>query len=201
MNVFICILACGHSWHLSCLHASPHHPYTQSQPAADLCLPVVGPYHSHPSDLKHRFHRHQSSTSLHGSFNHNHVQDTNLPLVTEEHDENSDGKGPVYDPKQDVFVSLFVSLHGNGALTCEVALRRFPICFLPVWEFADNQMRRGDYRQTTINTIYPKQKSVINLIRLEFTQVSEPSYQNGDKNGDKSNSGPTCSRLQLALRL
>eukprot|EP00066_Takifugu_rubripes_P021534 XP_011610800.1 PREDICTED: anion exchange protein 3 [Takifugu rubripes] len=57
--------------------------------------------HSHPSDLKHRFHRHQSSASLHGSFNHNHVQDTNLPLVTEEHDENSDGKGPVYDPKQD----------------------------------------------------------------------------------------------------
>uniref|UniRef100_A0A674MIM0 Anion exchange protein n=1 Tax=Takifugu rubripes TaxID=31033 RepID=A0A674MIM0_TAKRU len=50
--------------------------------------------HSHPSDLKHRFHRHQSSASLHGSFNHNHVQDTNLPLVTEEHDENSDGKGP-----------------------------------------------------------------------------------------------------------
>ncbi|XP_056867620.1 anion exchange protein 3 isoform X2 [Takifugu flavidus] len=67
--------------------------------------------HSHPSDLKHRFHRHQSSASLHGSFNHNHVQDTNLPLVTEEHDENSDGKGPVYDPKQDVFVSLFKSLH------------------------------------------------------------------------------------------
>lgn len=67
-------------------------------------------FHSHPSDLKHRFHRHQSSTSLHGSFNHNHIQDTNLPLVTEEHDENSDGKGPVYDPKQDVFVTLFVSL-------------------------------------------------------------------------------------------
>lgn len=132
MNVFICILACSHYWHLSCLQASPHHLCTQllqSQPAADLCLPVVGPYHSHPSDLKHRFHRHQSSASLHGSFNHNHVQDTNLPLVTEEHDENSDGKGPVYDPKQDVFVSLFVSLHGNEALTCEVGLRRFPICF------------------------------------------------------------------------
>ncbi|TNN04459.1 hypothetical protein fugu_001488 [Takifugu bimaculatus] len=69
------------------------------------------PGQGHPSDLKHRFHRHQSSASLHGSFNHNHVQDTNLPLVTEEHDENSDGKGPVYDPKQDVFVSLFKSLH------------------------------------------------------------------------------------------
>ncbi|XP_027879296.1 anion exchange protein 3 isoform X1 [Xiphophorus couchianus] len=63
--------------------------------------------HSHPSDLKHRFHRHQSSASLHGSFNHNHVQETSLPLVAEENDD----KGPVYDPKQDVFVSLFKSLH------------------------------------------------------------------------------------------
>ncbi|XP_041662702.1 anion exchange protein 3 isoform X2 [Cheilinus undulatus] len=68
--------------------------------------------HSHPSDLKHRFHRHHSSSSLgHGSFNHNHVQDTNLPLVAEENEEHQDGKGPVYDPKQDVFVSLFKSLH------------------------------------------------------------------------------------------
>ncbi|XP_070831343.1 anion exchange protein 3 isoform X2 [Chaetodon trifascialis] len=67
--------------------------------------------HSHPSDLKHRFHRHQSSSSLHGPFNHNHVPDTNLPLVAEEHDEHQDNKGPVYDPKQDVFVSLFKSLH------------------------------------------------------------------------------------------
>ncbi|XP_075886703.1 anion exchange protein 3 isoform X1 [Nelusetta ayraudi] len=66
--------------------------------------------HSHPSDLKHRFHRHQSSGSLHGSFNHNHVQDTSEPLVAEEHDEEHD-KGPVYDPKQDVFSSLFKSLH------------------------------------------------------------------------------------------
>ncbi|XP_054908847.1 anion exchange protein 3 isoform X1 [Poeciliopsis prolifica] len=63
--------------------------------------------HSHPSDLKHRFHRHQSSASLHGSFNHNHVQETSRPLVAEENDD----KGPVYDPKQDVFVSLFKSLH------------------------------------------------------------------------------------------
>ncbi|XP_043988112.1 anion exchange protein 3 isoform X2 [Gambusia affinis] len=63
--------------------------------------------HSHPSDLKHRFHRHQSSASLHGSFNHNHVQETSLPQVAEENDD----KGPVYDPKQDVFVSLFKSLH------------------------------------------------------------------------------------------
>ncbi|KAM4558275.1 anion exchange protein 3 [Odontesthes bonariensis] len=67
--------------------------------------------HSHPSDLKHRFHRHQSSASLHGSFNHNHVQDTSLPVVAEEPDEHHDNKGPVYDPKQDVFVSLFKSLH------------------------------------------------------------------------------------------
>ncbi|XP_069010952.1 anion exchange protein 3 [Embiotoca jacksoni] len=67
--------------------------------------------HSHPSDLKHRFHRQQTSTSLHGGFNHNHVQDTSLPLVAEEHEEHPDNKGPVYDPKQDVFVSLFKSLH------------------------------------------------------------------------------------------
>ncbi|XP_077392049.1 anion exchange protein 3 [Festucalex cinctus] len=67
--------------------------------------------HSHPSDMKHRFHRHHSSSSLHGSFNHNNVQDTSLPLVAEEMDEHQDGKGPVYDPKQDVFVSLFKSLH------------------------------------------------------------------------------------------
>ncbi|XP_018552189.1 anion exchange protein 3 isoform X1 [Lates calcarifer] len=67
--------------------------------------------HSHPSDFKHRFHRHHSSSSLHGSFNHNHIPDTNLPLVAEEHDEHQDNKGPVYDPKQDVFVSLFKSLH------------------------------------------------------------------------------------------
>ncbi|XP_071347171.1 anion exchange protein 3 isoform X2 [Trachinotus anak] len=67
--------------------------------------------HSHPSDLKPRFHRHHSSSSLHGSFNHNHVHDTSLPLVAEEHDEHQDNKGPVYDPKQDVFVSLFKSLH------------------------------------------------------------------------------------------
>ncbi|KAM6979108.1 anion exchange protein 3 isoform 4-T5 [Tautogolabrus adspersus] len=66
----------------------------------------------HPSDLKHRFHRHHSSSSLgHGTYNHNHVQDTNLPLVTEDHDEHQDGKGLEYDPKQDVFVSLFKSLH------------------------------------------------------------------------------------------
>ncbi|XP_035031125.1 anion exchange protein 3 isoform X2 [Hippoglossus stenolepis] len=67
--------------------------------------------HSHPSDFKHRFHRHHSSSSLHGSLNHNHAPETNLPLVTEEHDEHQDNKGPVYDPKQDVFVSLFKSLH------------------------------------------------------------------------------------------
>ncbi|XP_075961710.1 anion exchange protein 3 isoform X2 [Anarhichas minor] len=67
--------------------------------------------HSHPSDLKHRFHRHQSSSSLHGSFNHNNVQDTNLPLVAEEQEEHQDNKGGVYDPKQEVFVSLFKSLH------------------------------------------------------------------------------------------
>uniref|UniRef100_A0A3Q3S430 Anion exchange protein n=1 Tax=Mastacembelus armatus TaxID=205130 RepID=A0A3Q3S430_9TELE len=49
--------------------------------------------HSHPSDFKHRFHRHHSSGSLHGSSNHNHVQETSLPLVAEEQEENQD-KGP-----------------------------------------------------------------------------------------------------------
>ncbi|XP_023806679.1 anion exchange protein 3 isoform X1 [Oryzias latipes] len=67
--------------------------------------------HSHPSDMKHRFHRHQSSGSLHASFNHNHSQDTSQPLVAEESEEHHEIKGPVYDPKQDVFVSLFKSLH------------------------------------------------------------------------------------------
>ncbi|XP_032385619.1 anion exchange protein 3 isoform X1 [Etheostoma spectabile] len=67
--------------------------------------------HSHPSDLKHFFHRHHSSSSLHGSFNHNHVPDSSQPLVAEEQEEHADGKGPVYDPKQDVFVTLFKSLH------------------------------------------------------------------------------------------
>lgn len=75
-------------------------------------LDVISPFvscHSHPSDLKHRFLRHHSSSSLHGSFNLNNVQETSLPLVAEEPEEHQDGKGGVYDPKQDVFVSLFVS--------------------------------------------------------------------------------------------
>lgn len=84
---------------------------------------------SHPSDLKHRFHRHQSSGSLHGSFNHNHVQDTSEPLVAEEHDEEHD-KGPVYDPKQDVFSSLFVSftlwLKVDQHMVYELVLTRLP---------------------------------------------------------------------------
>lgn len=66
-------------------------------------------FYSHPSDFKPRFHRRHSSSSLHGSFNNNHVQETNTPLVAEELDEHHDGKGPLYDPKQDVFVTLFVS--------------------------------------------------------------------------------------------
>uniref|UniRef100_A0A3Q2ZIA7 Anion exchange protein n=1 Tax=Hippocampus comes TaxID=109280 RepID=A0A3Q2ZIA7_HIPCM len=57
--------------------------------------------HSHPSDMKHRFHRHHSSSSLHGSVNPTRVQDTSLPLVAEEMEEHQDGKGPLYDPKQD----------------------------------------------------------------------------------------------------
>ncbi|CAL8387715.1 unnamed protein product, partial [Gadus morhua 'NCC'] len=71
----------------------------------------------HPSDMKHRFHRLQSTSSLQGSFNHqpNHLHptpppDTNLPPLAEDGEEHPD-KGPVYDPKQEVFVSLFKSLH------------------------------------------------------------------------------------------
>ncbi|KAJ0070521.1 hypothetical protein NL108_013962 [Boleophthalmus pectinirostris] len=60
--------------------------------------------HTHPSDMKHRFHRHHSTAS----FNHNHVDSSSLPLVIEEEHRE---KGPVYDPKQDVFTSLFTSLH------------------------------------------------------------------------------------------
>ncbi|KAK7938892.1 hypothetical protein WMY93_002218 [Mugilogobius chulae] len=66
--------------------------------------------HTHPSDLKPRFHRHHSSASLHGSFNHNHLGASSLPLVMEELETHHE-KGPVYDPKQDVFTSLFTSLH------------------------------------------------------------------------------------------
>ncbi|KAM9364295.1 anion exchange protein 3 [Pholidichthys leucotaenia] len=67
--------------------------------------------HSHPSDMKHRFHRHQSSSSLHGTSNHNHVHETSTPLVGEDHEEHPENKGPVYDPKQDVFVTLFRAVH------------------------------------------------------------------------------------------
>ncbi|CAL8266161.1 unnamed protein product [Lota lota] len=56
--------------------------------------------HSHPSDLKHRFHRLQSASSLHGSFNHHHnhqhhvpTPDTNLPPVADDQEEHPD-KGP-----------------------------------------------------------------------------------------------------------
>ncbi|XP_038575995.1 anion exchange protein 3 isoform X2 [Micropterus salmoides] len=66
--------------------------------------------HCHPNDMKQRFHRHHSSSSLHSSINHNHVQEPTLPLMVTEGQED-ENKGPVYDPKQDVFVSLFKSLH------------------------------------------------------------------------------------------
>jgi hypothetical protein len=68
--------------------------------------------------MKHRFHRLQSTSSLQGSFNHqpNHLHptpppDTNLPPLAEDGEEHPD-KGPVYDPKQEVFVSLFVCSDG-----------------------------------------------------------------------------------------
>uniref|UniRef100_A0A3Q2DI98 Anion exchange protein n=1 Tax=Cyprinodon variegatus TaxID=28743 RepID=A0A3Q2DI98_CYPVA len=82
--------------------------------------------HSHPSDLKHRFHRHQSSASLHGSFNHNHVQETNLPLVAEEHDEHHDNKGPIYDPKQDKSLHPLPPEHHPAAARSMKLLAKIP---------------------------------------------------------------------------
>ncbi|XP_031415847.1 anion exchange protein 3 isoform X3 [Clupea harengus] len=66
--------------------------------------------HSHPNDEKEGlFHRNHSVTSL-GSFrNHNHMPDTALPLVSEDHTERRGSKAPDHD--KEVFVSLFKSLH------------------------------------------------------------------------------------------
>uniref|UniRef100_A0A8C6PGG1 Anion exchange protein n=1 Tax=Nothobranchius furzeri TaxID=105023 RepID=A0A8C6PGG1_NOTFU len=80
---------------------------------------------SHPSDLKHRFQRHHSSGSFHGSFNHNHVQDTNLPLVAEEHEENHD-KGPMYDPKQDKSLHPLPPEHHPAAARSLKLLAKIP---------------------------------------------------------------------------
>lgn len=74
--------------------------------------------------MKHRFHRYHSTSSLHGSVNHARVQDTSLPLVAEEMEEHQDGKGPLYDPKQDVFASLFVSCLDALSPMAPVELRR-----------------------------------------------------------------------------
>ena len=71
--------------------------------------------HSHPNDEKEGlFHRNHSVTSL-GSFrNHNHMPDTALPLVSEDHTERRGSKAPDHD--KEVFVSLFVS----GLAVCAV---------------------------------------------------------------------------------
>lgn len=61
--------------------------------------------HTHPSDMRHRFHRHHSNSSF------NHHIDASLPLVLQELEEHRDMKGAVYDPKADVFTTLFKSLH------------------------------------------------------------------------------------------
>ena len=61
--------------------------------------------------MKHRFHRLQSTSSLHGSTNHQPPAappDTSLPPAAAEDGEEHPDKGPLYDPKQEVFVSLFV---------------------------------------------------------------------------------------------
>ncbi|CAB1346535.1 unnamed protein product [Coregonus sp. 'balchen'] len=69
--------------------------------------------HHHPNDEKEGlFHRNHSTNSLLGSFhrNHNHIPDTALPLVAEDHaavHHHHDNKAPEHD--KEVFVSLFMS--------------------------------------------------------------------------------------------
>uniref|UniRef100_A0AAR2KRB8 Anion exchange protein n=1 Tax=Pygocentrus nattereri TaxID=42514 RepID=A0AAR2KRB8_PYGNA len=65
--------------------------------------------HSHPNDEKDGlFHRNHSVNSL-GSLrhNHNHVHDTSLPLVSEDHSATHDTKAAEHD--KEVFMSLFVT--------------------------------------------------------------------------------------------
>uniref|UniRef100_A0A8C2H7X3 Anion exchange protein n=1 Tax=Cyprinus carpio TaxID=7962 RepID=A0A8C2H7X3_CYPCA len=65
--------------------------------------------HSHPNDEKEGlFHRNHSVNSLGGfRHNHNHVHDTSLPLVSQDHEEMHDSKAAEHD--KEVFVTLFVS--------------------------------------------------------------------------------------------
>lgn len=163
-------------------------------------------YHSHPSDLKHRFHRHQSSSSLHGSFNHNHVPDTNLPLVAEEPDENQDNKGPVYDPKQDVFASLFVSFFGlflfllfgfclSLTLHLPLLLTLPSLFFVSMWEACDREicescdlrddislwLRHSWKKCSAAPYVLLKPKQVINSFWQESTRIIGLSYLNGQR--------------------
>uniref|UniRef100_A0A8C2DKS0 Anion exchange protein n=1 Tax=Cyprinus carpio TaxID=7962 RepID=A0A8C2DKS0_CYPCA len=64
--------------------------------------------HSHPNDEKEGlFHRNHSVNSLGGfRHNHNHVHDTSLPLVSQDHEEMHDSKAAEHD--KEVFVTLFV---------------------------------------------------------------------------------------------
>uniref|UniRef100_A0A8C1I2U2 Anion exchange protein n=1 Tax=Cyprinus carpio carpio TaxID=630221 RepID=A0A8C1I2U2_CYPCA len=64
--------------------------------------------HSHPNDEKEGlFHRNHSVTSLGGfRHNHNHIHDTSLPLVSQDHEEMHDSKAAEHD--KEVFVTLFV---------------------------------------------------------------------------------------------
>uniref|UniRef100_A0A8C7MER9 Anion exchange protein n=1 Tax=Oncorhynchus kisutch TaxID=8019 RepID=A0A8C7MER9_ONCKI len=78
--------------------------------------------HHHPNDEKEGlFHRNHSSNSLQGSFhrNHNHVPNTALPLVAEDHaavHHHHDNKAPDHD--KEVFVSLFMRGVGKVLLFC-----------------------------------------------------------------------------------
>lgn len=137
--------------------------------ADDLFCFLSSLFHSHPSDLKHRFHRHHSSSSLHGSFNHNHVHDTSLPLVAEEQDEHLDNKGPVYDPKQDVFVSLFVSslvfflffFSCVSSLYCVTPQGRWhPSARYDIWVMTDWDVIETLQADSTVNKFFTKAKVI-----------------------------------------
>uniref|UniRef100_A0A8C9T157 Anion exchange protein n=1 Tax=Scleropages formosus TaxID=113540 RepID=A0A8C9T157_SCLFO len=74
--------------------------------------------HSHPNDEKEGFFPRNHSVHSLGSFhrNHNHVADTNVPLVGEEHADACGTKAPEQD--KEVFVSLFVSCLPSAPTLC-----------------------------------------------------------------------------------
>ncbi|KTG31044.1 hypothetical protein cypCar_00007832, partial [Cyprinus carpio] len=87
--------------------------------------------HSHPNDEKEGlFHRNHSVTSLGGfRHNHNHIHDTSLPLVSQDHEEMHDSKAAEHD--KEVFVTLFKNPHpvpaeGHAAARSMKLLAKIP---------------------------------------------------------------------------